>query len=459
MTLLNRVRNVLGLAVSHEKGRWWPAAVLALLAPPAVWLASTATITSAQEEKPADEGGVIVVSEQGDMAVGKPIARQPQYTANALLRVAIEQKSIIGGDVVVMDRYRFEIYKATQRQLLLSRFVLLAALRKPEAAKLPSVRREQARGDVTKWLAGQLQVTFPGDAEIMDVSLTSDNAKEAAVLVNAAVIAYLNEVVDAERNQKRQRLSQLDRAYVEKENVVRGKREDLKKLASTLGTSDTETLNVQQRLALELLSIYRQDSAKIQYEVRKLQGELVGQRAVLKSFDAADINDADIELMVLNDPIARQLITELGKRKMQQIDTKGAVTAEADSKSKYADRDQKELSIMQQQYDERRAELAEMVKQKKLSEIRTDIKRLEAYIANMREQEQSMRKLVEEKRREVEKFGISSVDIEMMRADIKNLGTVLTGIATERAKLKVEIRAVPRVTLLQRADVPEAPDR
>ncbi len=54
MTLLDRVRNVLGLAVRHEQGRWWPAAVLTLLVLPAVWLA-TMSASSAQEEKPAAE--------------------------------------------------------------------------------------------------------------------------------------------------------------------------------------------------------------------------------------------------------------------------------------------------------------------------------------------------------------------------------------------------------------------
>ena len=55
MTLLDRVRNVLGLAARHEQGRWWPAAILTLLVPPAIWLASMGAATSAQEKKPAAE--------------------------------------------------------------------------------------------------------------------------------------------------------------------------------------------------------------------------------------------------------------------------------------------------------------------------------------------------------------------------------------------------------------------
>jgi polysaccharide biosynthesis transport protein len=45
----------------------------------------------------------------------------------------------------------------------------------------------------------------------------------------------------------------------------------------------------------------------------------------------------------------------------------------------------------------------------------------------------------------------------MMRAEIKNLDHLLTEIAGERDKLRVETRAMARVTLLQKADVPEVP--
>ena len=68
-----------------------------------------------------------------------------KHTATAVLRVSMQERPIAfqtdskGGS----DRDRFEIYKSTQQQLLLSRFVLLAALRNPAVAKLPIIRREQ----------------------------------------------------------------------------------------------------------------------------------------------------------------------------------------------------------------------------------------------------------------------------------------------------------------------------
>ena len=165
--------------------------------------------------------------------------------------------------------------------------MLTAALRKPEVAKLPSVQ-EATKEDAVSWLTKYTSVSFPGKAEIMEVNVTRSDPQEATTLVRAVVDAYMKEVVESERDQKRTRLNELDRAYVEKETEIRGKREDLKKLAETLGTSDTEALNMRQKLALEELSLLRQELIKAQFEVRRQQGELAAQQALLKSLDAAD---------------------------------------------------------------------------------------------------------------------------------------------------------------------------
>jgi succinoglycan biosynthesis transport protein ExoP len=273
------------------------------------------------------------------------------------------------------------------------------------------------------------------------------------VLVRATVDAFLTEVVNAEGYQKRQRLSELDRAFIEKETEIRAKREDLKKLAEQLGTSDTETLTLKQKLALEELTIYRQEMAKVQFEARHLQGALAAQQALLKGIDTIDVTDADVEILVRSDPIARQLFVELGWRKIDQVYTEGAVVAGA--RSHYADRYQQDLKTMQDQFDARRNELSEMIRSKKRSGIQLELQRMETAVAVMNEQERMIQEEVKNKKAEAEKFGSSTVDIEMMRADIKNLDAVLTGISAQREKLKVETRSTPRVTLLQRAEKPE----
>jgi hypothetical protein len=303
-----------------------------------------------------------------------------KYTATSSLRVSSEGPAILGQPVQHSEK-EYDLYKNTQRQLLKSRYVLLAALRKPEVVKLPAVQMETQKSDPVRWLEGVVKVEFPGDAEIMTVSVARSDPNEAVTLARAVVDAYLTEVVNAERDQKRQRLSELDRAYVEKKTEVIAKCEDLEKLAEQLGVSDTGALTLKQRLVLEKLAIYRQEMAAIQAKLRGLKGDLAVQKASL-----ADAKDAS------RDPILKE------------------------------------------------------------------IKRMETTITVLSEQEEAMKKDLQTTKQEAERFGTSTVDIEMMRADIKIQNAVLAEIGMARERLKVECRATPRVTLLQRAELPESKD-
>jgi beta-lactamase regulating signal transducer with metallopeptidase domain len=423
MTLLSRVRNVLGLPDGERKGRWWPMLMLVLVL--------------------AVVGSAVAVT------------GHRKYKAVACLRIAMQEKPIaFSGEAQPFDRDRFEVYKSTQQQLVTNRFLLARVLEGQDVKKLPSVQQAKTVGDPVDWLSRRVAVSFPGKAEIMEIAVYADEPQEAATLVNAVVAAYMNEVVDNEVGQKRKRLSELDRVYIEKQREVYGRRDDLKKLAETLGASETEALTNKQRLALDVLSLYRQELARTQFDLRRLRSELASQQGQLKKIDKVAIDNHEVELAIAADPIARQLFTELGWRKLDKtyLDTAGG-------KSDNAKQYEKDLKEMQQQYDARRAELAKMLREKKRESIRDEILRIEATIAVMAEQEQSQRKEVDDKQREAERFGSSTVDIEMLRTEIKNLDTVLTAVAAEREKLKIEVKATPRITFPfgSKAEVPTTP--
>jgi beta-lactamase regulating signal transducer with metallopeptidase domain len=284
MTLLHRVRNVLGLAVRHEQGRWWPAAVLTLLAPAAIWLVCGAAATSADEKAPVKQSESAAVPAAAAEA-SPPAKAEGKYTATALLQVSMQDTPLEGGGAVEISRERFEIYKATQQRLLTSRFVLVAALRRPGVAKLASIRSAQASGDPVKWLAERLQVDFPGKAEIMEVNLGSDDPKEAAILVRAVVDAYTTQVVDVEQTRKRKRLDDIESLCDAKDREIREKHQTLRNLAalSEAGASDME-----RTLILEDLAASRHEVATAQSELRRAARELAGQKALLEDAKAEE---------------------------------------------------------------------------------------------------------------------------------------------------------------------------
>jgi polysaccharide biosynthesis transport protein len=303
------------------------------------------------------------------------------YTSTGWLRVSRQVPFIIFPPAHQDSEQEFSTYKRTQAQLVKSRFVMLAALRKPEVAKLPAVQAEQQIGDVARWLESLVKVEFPGHAELMSISVATGDPQESATLARAVVDAYLAEVVNAEEDQKRRRLSEMDRAYVENEMDIRRKLEDLKRLADTLGVSAGETSTVKQQLALEDLVERRKELRQLQADLRGYVREMVAQKALLDGANEADV-----------------------------------------------------------------------------AKLRKEVKHLDALISATANQESEMKKTTEQLQKEAERFETPVVDIEMMRADLKNARAILAEIDRERNHLKIEVRATPRVTLVARPEAPEVKD-
>jgi len=378
-----------------------------------------------------------------------------KYTASAVLRIAMQEKPIAFVMDTSPDKDRFEIYKSTQQQLVTSRFVILAALRNPAVAQMSSIRYQQEQGDPVAWLQKRLSVNFPGKAELMEVNLTRDNPDEACILVREVVESYLREVVNAELDQKRQRLSELDRAFTEKEQEIRSRRETLKKLASELGTSATEALTTKQKFLVDELGIDRQDLARLQAELRRARGDLAAQQAVLKSVETVDISDADVDNVMQSDPIGRELFVELGWKRLDQLYMENAVVKGASSL--YVERYQQALKTLQESYNTRKAELVDVVRQKRRTIVQLEVRKMESAVAVLTDQEQVIKEQVRVKQAAAEKFGISSVDMEMLLSDVHNAEAVMNAIASERDKLKVENRSTPRITMLIQAQKPDLP--
>lgn len=176
-----------------------------------------------------------------------------KYTAISYLRIGREEPFLVNSPPHLDSEKEFEAYKETQRQLVKSRFVLLAALRKPEVAQLPSVKAVQENGDAVQWLERLVKVEFPGHVEIMSVAVTRDDPDEATTLGRAIVAAYLSEVVDAERDTRRQRIDSLDKVYMDMANELRTKMEDFSKLKKEIADVGNENVPYPHPADVELL--------------------------------------------------------------------------------------------------------------------------------------------------------------------------------------------------------------
>lgn len=381
---------------------------------------------------------------------------KPTFTAVSLIQVSMREHRVAfeTDPNAIRTETEFDIYKNTQRELLRSRFVLNAALRRPDAIRTSIAQDETI--DPVEYLQEELSVFFPGDAEIMQVSLTDYDKNEVNTLVSAVVQAYMDEIVDRERDARRRRLSELDFVCNEKENELRSKRVDIKRMATQLGTGDTEALTLKQQIALETFSQFRQELTRVNFELMQAEGALKTQRQVMDNAEAMEVSEFELELAAQEDTVGQQLLMVLAAmRQRMAFDAASATDAGLSTSS---DRRGRDLMAITQQYEARKEELRDNLRIRKHVELDTAIKELEAQVAILREQSKQIAADVETLREDAEKIGESSVDLELMRGEYEQLSALVAGLADERDKLKVELRSNPRVQLWQRSEVPKVAD-
>jgi len=407
----------------------------------------------------ANDGPNSAAAQPPKSATGKVASRAasggPTYTASAFLRVAKEQPYVVFEPTHRDSIAESNIYKQNQAELLKSRFVLTSALRRREVREFNLAQRY---ADPVGWLADNLRVEFPQDAEIMKVSLTTHDRSESQALLDAAVEAYMTLIVGGEEKRRRSdRLNQLDRIYEEKETAVRDKRTEVKRLAEVLGISDAKGGSFRQQAAVEQFFDSQKELLRLQNDMRRAKGELSVREALLAGAADAEISEIELDSFAQSDPtISQVLLPQLAQVRKQLLEAQGTGKTPADAQQ--AARLQRQLQDTQAQLDVRRGELRKKLREGKAASIRAEIKNLEIQIAVGADMMKQLEAQMDKQRIQAERLSGSSIDLEMLRTQVQQLEEVLRSIAWEREKLKLEVHAEPRVTVIQPADAPQSPD-
>jgi polysaccharide biosynthesis transport protein len=380
----------------------------------------------------------------------------PKYTARSYIQLHFQKETMVFPNTQRTDENEYELFKNTQMQYINSTFVLTAALHKPEGhpiSRLPIIRKQD---EPVAWLKSHINVSFPLKGEVMEVSLSADDSEEAVDIVTAVVDAYKSEIVDNEMNKRRERLNELERIYTDNDQLVRNKRNDLKQLAEQLGTAESETLNLKQKLTLEELAVYRNQLAQRDFEVGRLRSELASRQAELKAVQNSEISDLECELYAQSDQVLKDLMQEIMWRKMDKQYASQSQTPE-DKSGKDAQKRQIDLEQIKKEYADRISRIREEILHKRQTEVEKEIKRLEAAIDIANKQQKASQDEVNHLKKMAEQFGSSSVDVQMLRSDIEVREKSLDAIAAERDKLRVELRAPPRIDVMKGATVEKRP--
>ncbi len=239
-----------------------------------------------------------------------------RYEAFALLKVSsnaptVFAKSSSGGP-------DFMVFKRTQVQLILSNQVLQRTVSEPDINRL-SVLHEH-NDEPVAWLKSQLMIEYPDESEILRVALKSTKASEAKKIVDVVVDKYLKEIVQHERDLRNEQERKLTSTYETYTAEVKTQSDTLHKLETLHKTSDTQTAQVNKRMALEKLAELMTQRTKLANQLTDNSMSIMLMEARRENVDQLRPSDALIEVELSKDPIVAYLSQSLSAMNENLVD-------------------------------------------------------------------------------------------------------------------------------------------
>ncbi|HOM16894.1 MAG TPA: hypothetical protein PLQ00_06165, partial [Thermoguttaceae bacterium] len=220
------------------------------------------------------------------------------YTATAWLRIASTKPNImfkVGGEDELLNDRR------AVATLMTSRFVLNAALRKPNVSQCEYIRKED---DPLTWLRENIQVTFPGNSEILQIALMGDDPSQLVAIVNAVKDAYMEEVVGVDRENHLRRKRVLEQSYQRNLEEIKRKTTQYEQLANEAGAPDSEAVRLKSLYALETTNTLRDRIARLEQTLSGIDQRIAIGEAMLKKMG----EDAPQDETKLQETLKRRLM-------------------------------------------------------------------------------------------------------------------------------------------------------
>ncbi len=379
-----------------------------------------------------------------------------EYKATAYIRIDTDEPNLMPDRTTRQTNQQiYEIFKNTQLQYVKGPFVFNAALRQKAISELRCVKRER---DAGKWLDEELKVSFPGESQIMEVSLKTDDPDEAAMVVGAVVDAYMEEVVGQKTKEQNAHLTLLDEQVRTRTLELNQKNKELRRLAEQLGATTEEALSVKEKNALQEFNDYRREYVRCQWLRRHAEQEQKAYKHALEELETQEIPDAEVDAYVKkSDPQARALAQELAFRRMDAIRNLSA--ARGSTKSGIASRTGQELQGIEQQLHELRSGAREEIRAVQRAELLDRLREATIEYISSAESEKQLKQDVESRQANLSLIGRKSADVEAQQSHIERLDTILDVLVEEQQKLGVrKASRAQRITLVQQPIAPLTQD-
>lgn len=373
-----------------------------------------------------------------------------KYTASTALHVSSHEPRILGSDG--QGANDFAVYQKSQSAMVTSRLVLNSVLKDVAMARLSILPPDPDRQ--IEWLQQEIKVDFKTSPEIMKITMVGYQAEETKMLLNAVAATYLKEVVYKERNRKQVRLNYLKELQSKYENMLRERREAVRKLILALGSGDAQVLAVKQRYATETLGATERELLQIRSELRRLKLSLKYAEGKEKGMaPLPEVPASRVEQALDREPAIVPLLAQRDQLK-KDLDHAAELAVRGMAEPALRPRHEK-LKAAEATLRAARDRLRPAVKERMLATVGSDrnasAAELRERISFSEELEKSLAESVDRLRQETRATNVGQADVEAFKLEIAQAEKLAERVAGEVSYLTVEVDAPKRVELLEEA--------
>jgi capsular exopolysaccharide synthesis family protein len=270
---------------------------------------------------------------------------------------------------------------------------------------------------------------------------------ELAILINAVTQAYLDEVVNDEDTARRARHEKLKEIYTKFQVRLEEKRKDLKKLADQLGSSDRETVQFAQEIALERREIAKLELLDLDRELQELRIQAAVRRESMARGNAASGKSAaPVDAMIAEDEVIRQYDAEIARWQERLQQHRQLVRSPSDPAIRNA---QQAITQLQAGRKDRESSLRAQLGRRPRGR-----ENLGAGSGDLVAMEERIRVLEELRHLIAKEVESTEAKTQQMRDELEQIDAAATKVGAEVEALNVELEAPDRVVWSEHAQDP-----
>jgi len=366
------------------------------------------------------------------------------YQSAAILKIEQNERKLAFSDGPQRET-DFLTYRESQKNYMLSRQVITAALRNPKVAECPTLKKV---AHPSEWLMGKLRADDRISAEFLKVTLEGEHPRDLALILNAVKDAYLEQAVYMSRNGKIEELRRLEEQFDEVNRKVVAAEDRIDKLAESLGTGDPKTAVIHQNLIQDTLD----DLSKTLREVNSRIRAEEAARASLsqQGFLPSQLNADGLMGMSNSGFLATEPSTPVSPGQSLQRELMQLRIKISQFEEQLRNPDHPDLLKMKRQEQQ----LTQLLGGPTTAPGTAPVSRMDFLI---RQRDQLMADIEQQKERLAE-FNTRIIELGAEKRKIETDIQIRDELLKQKSQRQVELYAPDRITVVQDANIPEEPE-